>query len=119
MGLICALLSYFIDYCFWPGSIFKNYLPWLSRKIVKLYNKAEYDLISKLPKESAEQAFLDAAPEYFLYKPLGGCAVCMNIYIAAIVYIPICLYSPLAWYYFFPFILTSSAFLRKLVKATY
>ena len=126
MGLICALGSYFLDYCFWPNSIFKNYLPWLSRKVVKHYNITEFELISKLPKESQEQQFIDTASNYFIYKPLGGCAVCMNVYLAFISYFVIyaltwfLIGEPLLeWYYFIPYVLTSSAFLRKLVKATY
>jgi hypothetical protein len=119
MGIVCALFSYFLDFCFWPGSIFKKWLPWLSKTLIKKYRKAEFELISKLPTQSQEQAFIDAAGEIFIFKPLGGCAVCMNIYIAFISYIFIWLFLGLEWPYFFAYAFTSSAFLRKLVKAIY
>lgn len=119
MGMTCSLFSYFLDYCFWPGSIFKNYIPWLSRTLVKKYRPKEFELISKLPKENQNQEFENVAPEIWFFKPLGGCAVCMNVYIAVISYALICLISGIEWYYSIPYIFVSSAFLRKLVKATY
>lgn len=119
LGMGCALFSYFLDYCFWPGSIFENYLPWLAKKVVKFHDKKAFELISKLPNESQEAEFLNTAPDYFIFKPLGGCAVCMNIYIAIISYTIISYLSGFEWYYSLIYIFVSSAFLRKLVKATY
>lgn len=119
MGMICSLFSYFLDYCFWEGSIFGFYLPWLAKKLVKNRLPNEYELISKLPKESQPQEFENAAHQIWFFKPLGGCAVCMNVYIAVISYTMISLVSGLEWYYSFTYIFVSSAFLRKLVKATY
>jgi hypothetical protein len=119
LGMVCALFSYFLDYCFWEGSIFEKYLPWLAKNVVKLHNKKEFEIISKLPKESQEKEFLNVAPDYFIFKPLGGCAVCMNIYIALISYALISYFTGLQWYFAIPYIFVSSAFLRKLVKATY
>jgi hypothetical protein len=119
LGMVCSLFSYFLDYCFWEGSIFEKYLPWLAKKVVKQFNKKEYELISKLPKESQQAEFLNIAPDYFIFKPLGGCAVCMNIYIAVISYALISCFTSLEWAYCLVYIFVSSAFLRKLVKATY
>lgn len=119
MGLICGLFSYFLDYCFWPSSIFKKWLPWLSKTLVRKFRKHEFDLISRLPIDSQEQEFMSTASEIFIYKPLGGCAVCMNVYIAAFTYALIWVFVGLEWPYFFAYVFTSSAVLRKLVKATY
>lgn len=118
-GMICGLFSYFLDYCFWPGSIFKGYLPWLAKRVISAHNKSELELILKLPKESQENELINAAQKYFIFKPLGGCAVCSNIYIAAASYAVICYFSPFEWFYLFPYMLASSALLRKLVGATY
>lgn len=119
LGSVCALFTYFLDYCFWDGSIFENYLPWLAKKIVKAFDPKAFDLISKLPLDAQKNEFLNHAPEFFIYKPLGGCAVCMNVYIAAISYALMSFLSSLEWYYFPVYILVSSAVLRKFVKATY
>jgi hypothetical protein len=118
-GMMVALFSYFLDYCFWPGSIFKNYLPWLSRTLVKKYRKKEYNLISQLPKDAQENEFLNTAQEIFIYKVLGGCCVCMNIYIASDIFVLLWAFLGLSWWFYLPYVLSGSAFLRKLVKATY
>lgn len=119
IGALCGLFSYFLDYCFWPGSIFKGYLPWLAKTVIGMHNKAELALILKLPKEAQENELINAAQKYFIYKPLGGCAVCANIYIAAGSFAIISFLSFFEWYYIFPYMLVSSAILRRLVGAVY
>lgn len=124
IGVIVAFGTYFLDYCFWreegefKGSIFKGYLPWLAKRLVKFYERAKYDLIIKLDQDK-DSRFISIAENYFLYKPLGGCAVCMNVWLALIVWAVLCLLSSFEWYYIFPHVLTSSVVIRKLTGATY
>lgn len=124
MGDICGLFIYFIDYTFWPNSIFKFYLPWLAKIILKIFNPKIYknvlDLKPTLPKEDYEEILKDeAAKNTFFYKMLGGCAVCFGMWISIISYIIIYSTTWLEWYYFFPYVFVSSWQIRKLVGATY
>jgi hypothetical protein len=122
MGIICGLSSYFLDYCFWPGSIFKNYLPWLAMCILKKRDQKVYDqLVAQrayggIHAKWQEQA-VDQAQNYWQFKILGGCAVCFNIWIAILSWTVICLFSFLPWYYGFAYVTVSSWLIRKLMKA--
>lgn len=118
-GLICGLGTYFLDFCFWEGNIFKNYLPWLARTIVKRHNKKMYDTIIKMPKSAQVAEFENEAVNWFWYKPLGGCSVCMHVWISMITWTLICIFFPIQWYFFFPYMLSGSWILRKLVGAVY
>ncbi len=126
LGILCALFSYFLDYCFWDGSIFKNYLPWLAKKCVEKRNyKRHMEILTGLlNKEYSEPdaniLYKDEAQKTFWYKVLGGCAVCTNVYITFHSYILIWILSDwfTLWHYF-PYMLISSFYLRKLTKATY
>jgi hypothetical protein len=124
MGSICGMFIYFIDYTFWPGSIFKFYLPWLAKTLLKSFKPLIYkhilDLKSTLSKEDYEEILKDeAAKNVFFYKMLGGCPVCFGMWIAILSYVIICATTWLEWYYIFPYIFISSWQIRKLVGATY
>lgn len=119
MGALCGLLSYFLDYCFWPQSIFKWYLPWLAGRVIKSRYPAKYELLIKEPVADMGERLTGEAQNMFWYKILGGCSVCFNIWLALISWAVICIFTPLAWYYGFSYLLTSSWLIRKLVGATY
>lgn len=115
MGVICGLFSYFLDYCFWPGSIFKRYLPWLAAKMLQKYAPDQWHIIAGMNPEYHMQQ----AEKIFWYKILGGCSVCLNIWIAMLSWTVICPFSFFAWYFCFPYIVMSSWMIRKLVGAEY
>lgn len=123
LGVICALFSYLLDFCFWPGSIFKMWLPWLASYHLKRREPKIWTLLVDI----ASTGYGDPLPvlavqnadQFFWYKILGGCAVCFNIWIALISWSVICTLTFFQWYYGIPYILISSWLIRRLVKATY
>lgn len=80
IAVFTALLSLFLEFCFRPGNIFQGWLKfwadrWLKKK--ELYDKEmslddRYELV-----------------DWWYFKPLGYCVVCMNVWIIAIVSIPV------------------------------
>ena len=111
-GVIIALFSYFLDYCFWPGSIFKNYLPWLAKQLLK--GRKDYAALNGMD----GQGLVDLAGDIPLFKLLGGCAVCFNVWHCAISFAIVYFLVPVVplWTYL-PYMVTSSLLIRKLVNA--
>lgn len=73
LAVCSTLLSLFLDFCFREGNIFEGWLDFLA------------DL--HLPKEAMniddrEDRF--KLVDWFWFKPLGGCVVCMNVWISFI-----------------------------------
>lgn len=120
MGFLCGLFSYFLDYCFWPGSIFKFYLPWVAKNLVKSLRPEKYKetMLSSDPK-AREENFLAEADHIFIFKMLGRCPTCFNIWIAMLSYTLICCFTALPWYFCFSYILVSSWNIRRLTGAVY
>jgi hypothetical protein len=116
MGGACALFSYLLDYCFWEGSIFGGYLPWLSRKLMKWLHPAEYNELNIGNKETIDHNMLQASDKIFLFKVLGGCSVCTNVWITNISYITINLLLGIGWWYMIVYVVSSSFILRKIMK---
>lgn len=113
-GMVCGLFSYLLDYCFWKGNIFEGYLPWLAKVMVRRFKPDRYELV-----HGHEDLLIQEAESIGLYKLLGGCSVCLNVWIAMISWTVICALSFFEWYYCFPYIVYSSWMIRKQVKATY
>jgi hypothetical protein len=108
MGVICALFSYFLDYCFMPGSIFKWYIPLLARMTL---DKKTRETI----KNADPETYVPLAENLFWFKILGGCIVCFNIWVAMISFTLICYFSFINWYYCIPYIMVSSWTVRRLI----
>lgn len=85
-AFITAAIVYFIDYCISPGEIFGGYSDW----------------IETLPK--------------WLAKPLGGCMVCMGVWVSAFVFVFLHLEAGIGWIMLIPFIAITSLFIRVLIK---
>lgn len=113
MGVFCGLLSYFLDYCFLPGSIFQWYLPFIGKLVLKRERPSGWDVMLK----SGPDTYIPAVEHKFWFKILGGCSVCFNIWLAMMSFVLICGISFLPWWGCFPYILTSSWIIRKLVGA--
>lgn len=120
LGAICALFSYFLDYCFWENSIFSRWLPFIAEILVKKKKPKVFEGIQAgrswedTPKY--EDLIIQAALSIPAYKLLGGCAVCMNMWIALISFIPLNILLSLSYWYILPYALFSSFVLRKLMK---
>lgn len=78
-GAILALLSYFIDYCFWENSIFGKWLPFLAKVILRIKDKGKYNLLIK--SNNADQSIINEVEQAFFYKIMGGCIYCTNVWI--------------------------------------
>lgn len=120
MGIVNALFGYFIDYCFWKGSIFGFWLPFLAKQICKVKYPETYDIAIKLKPEEGNAIMETECSTVFFYKIMGGCVICTNIWIGMFSWAAIVYFSGIfEWYYGIVYLMVSSAFLRKLVKATY
>lgn len=116
LAWICALFSYLLDYCFWTGSIFGKYIPYLAKTLVKALNPKDYKEVSMLKKELQEVEFIGRAEKIFFFKILGGCVICTNVWIAMISFVFINLYFNIGWLYMLPYVFSASFFLRKITK---
>jgi hypothetical protein len=116
-SLCLALLSYLLDFCFWRHNVFGFWLPFLAKSIVKRKNKLKYDYILKLENsETQTEMFLDNAATEPLYKVLGGCSICLNIWLGFIAYPIIVVITGLSWWFMILFLLLASFILRKIQK---
>lgn len=121
MGWLCGMFSYLLDYCFWAGNIFSGYLPWLADHLVRRRDPKTWADIRVMAAYSGSwhEEMTAAAGGYGWYKVLGGCAVCLNVHIAMWSWVVIAIFTPMEWYYGFPYVLMSSYTIRRLVGAVY
>ena len=78
-GVIIALFSYFMDYCFWENSIFGKWLPFLAKVILSIKDKDKYNLLSK--SNNTDESIINEVGQAFFYKILGGCIYCTNVWL--------------------------------------
>lgn len=106
LAVCCGLFSYFLDYCFWPVSVFKFYLPFVAKVLLP---KSECDEVKMLSAELRPEEYVRRAENYMLFKLLGGCIFCFNVWITFISFSLL----PFDWYYIFIYTPVSHFFLRK------
>lgn len=84
------LLSVFLDFCFSENNIFEGWLNfwakwWLKKnkpKLLKKYqDKTDNEVWLENPKYETVREYLFSEVEWFWFKPLGACVVCMNVWI--------------------------------------
>ncbi len=116
LGGLNSLLSYFLDYCFWDGSIFGKYIPWLAKTNLKIFKP---DILKALEssKESKDynNKLVQSAQNIFFFKILGGCAICSNIWLGGITFTILSIFFGLSPFLCFPYLLFSSFLLRKII----
>lgn len=110
-----ACLSFLVDYCLWDGSIFQNYLPWLAKKAVRKNDRQKFNLIMSMPEGERPDQFEQAAQTAFIYKMMGGCIICTNIWVSFAAFIPVWLFCGVSIWFYLPFVVASSRILRKLI----
>lgn len=108
LGACCALFSYFLDYCMWPQSIFKAYLPWLASRLMP---RKERDEVMMLSEGLRPEEFVRRGESIMLWKLLGGCVFCFNVWITFASF-P---WLGLDWPYIFVYTPVSHFILRKVV----
>lgn len=111
-----ALLSYFLDYCFWENSIFSSYLPWLSKKILKKKDIHAYTEVKLLDESLRDNEYVARASNMFFFKMLGGCVICFNVWISFFTFSWIVFLFDFSFSFLPIYILTSHFFIRKLSK---
>lgn len=116
-GLFLALFSYFLDFCFWRGNVFGFWLPFVAKAIVKRKNPLKYQYICNVSdKKEQEGLFIDEAGENPLFKVLGGCSICLNIWIGFATFPFISYLLDISYWYMIVYLLSASFILRKIMK---
>jgi hypothetical protein len=118
MGIINALFSYLVDFTFWQGSIFDGWLPFVEKNICRFLAPEEFKKIMQEPAPTRASSFETVVHGNSLfakyYKILGGCIVCVNVWLGMLSWFIICHYIELfEAAYGFVYILVGNAFLRK------
>lgn len=117
LGAINALFSYFLDFCFWEGNIFGFWQPFIAKICLRFKNPEKLKALqSAKDNPEYENMLIAAAGKIFLFKVLGGCAPCTNIWIGFISFFFINPFIGLGWVYAIPYLLFSSYILRKIMK---
>jgi len=111
-GACIGFFSYFLDYCFWPQSIFKGYLPMLAKYFLR--KRADFPAIKAMD----AQSIVDLASDIPWFKLLGGCSVCFNVWLTFVSFGLLYAFVPFVplWAYI-PYLGLSSFTIRKLVGA--
>lgn len=117
LGLFLALFSYFLDFCFWRGNVFSFWLPFVASNIVKRKNPLKYQYISKVSDKKERQGlFIDEVGENGLFKVLGGCSICLNVWIGFVTFPFINILLDISYWYMIVYLLSASFILRKIMK---
>lgn len=122
MGLINALFSYLLDYCFWRGSIFGNWQPFVATLLASYFYREDFDKILKEPEAAHDESFVELmeVKKCLIYKLLGGCIICMNVWFGMLSWFIIWrttgLFHPA---YGLVYVLVGNAFLRRLTGIVY
>jgi len=116
LGFLNSLLSYFLDYCFYKGSIFGGWLPLLAKINLILFKPGTYRGLKEYSSKNPhyDDKLCEEALDCFFYKVLGGCIVCTNIWLGAITFTLIWLLLPISYWLIIPYLLFSSFSLRKI-----
>jgi len=117
LGCINSLLSYFLDYCFWEGSIFGKWLPILAKANLKIFAPDKLKSFeSAKSNPHYDNMLVEQAQKIFFFKILGGCPLCTNIWLGFFTFTIIALSFSISFWYSIPYLLISSAVLRRILK---
>lgn len=125
LALCNSLMSYFLDYCFYENAIFGWWLPFLASKIVHLWHRDELASLEpvKNNKDLYEKRLIQIADSNFLFKILGGCIICSNVWQCITCFTimwGVLFYhnyvNGWSWLLLLPYIFISNFFVRKISK---
>jgi hypothetical protein len=96
-------------------------LPFVAKNATKLLEPIKYKRVMNIQdKEKRSETFIELAGTNGLFKVLGGCSICLNIWIGFITFpVIVELLKGVIFinYWYFPvYLLASSFFLRKIMK---
>jgi len=94
VGFVAALVSFFLDFCFREGNVLSFWIRFLN----KYFHK------------NAKNPFR------FLYKPLGACTICMNVYVANLVFVVYWYFWDLSFIWLIPSALIAHVVLYFMLK---
>lgn len=119
-GTLNACLSYLLDYCLYPTSIFGWWIPLLAKWLSTKEFRAELSKrrLFGLSAEDAEDQLIESVSHKFLYKILGGCIICTNVWLGMSTFCILHFVAPteFPWWLAPIHILFSSFFLRKVIN---
>jgi len=92
VGVMAALCSFFLEFCYRPGNVFGWYM----------------DILEKYFRDNTKNPF------GWMYKPMGGCAYCQNTWIAIAFHSVLAVYFGLSWWLILPSIFMAHLFLTIL-----
>jgi hypothetical protein len=113
--MLCFLILWI--FCFYEGSIFGKWLPFLAKMNLKVFDPAKlksFDSAKSNPQYG--NMLVDQAQQYFFFKILGGCAICSNIWVGFFSFALIFKYLDISILFAIPYLLFSSFILRKIMK---
>ena len=123
-----ASFSHFLTHCFKPGMIFDFYLPFIAKMLLKV-SKEEHELMAKLcenhqdPKDCYERMFMEMLmsipSKALLYKPLGGCGLCMSTWIFFFSCIPVYMILDISWWILIFYVLLCHFFFMTIFKISH
>lgn len=123
MGLVNALFSYLLDYCMWRGSIFGKWQPFIAAALSSYLYKEDFDKILKEDERGQDESFIELmeVKKCLLYKFLGGCIICVNVWIGIVSWLLVWNFTGDLFHpaYGFVYILVGNAYLRKLTGVVY
>lgn len=111
LGFFNGLFSYFLDYCFWEGSVFSGYLPFLAQNCL---SAEEWKEVQMLTPEQRDNEYTLRAQNKFFFKMLGGCVICFNVWISLAAFTILNSIFGFGWGYFLVFLLISHFTVRKI-----
>lgn len=111
-AFVNACISYFLDMCFKETHIFKNWLPWVARRLLSKEHLEEADHLEDSPAKRRKLIKL-AENHTFWFRPLGGCPACANIWIGFLSFWVFWWYYEIPAIYFLPYLVISNFFLRR------
>jgi hypothetical protein len=92
IGIVAALTSFFLQFCYRPGNIFGGYMNWLEKNLMDN----------------------EKSPFRTLFKPLGGCAYCQNIWVSIFMFIMTTFIVDISWWLLIPSLMMAHFFLTLL-----
>lgn len=119
LGRGISLFSLFFDMIIQPGMIGHFYINRLARYFSQKYNK-EFELIERGQDKQIrfEEHFNFCIQNILIFKPLGGCMQCANVWHSIVIsaLVLLFIFPFMEWYWVFVIIFESSFYLRYLMN---
>lgn len=120
-AIVQAGLSMLLNFCFLEGNIFSAYLPFLAKIMLRmkphLYKDVQLNLETIEKVDERRYVLIRFAEDFTpLFKPLGGCVTCMNVWLAAGTFFFWYFLFDISLWLYIPYVLLSGYYLRLLER---